>query len=119
MASTLPPSARRFYPNRSSNLEVAKFLIGWTGLRAREFSRLSQRFKDITLTVLIESTSEAETESQFSALSLALKDCVVSFSGMSKAYSSHFKGKADPNGSTLARGWGNRPLVSQDHSSPK
>jgi hypothetical protein len=79
-----------------TNHEVVQIFDWLDGASSPVFSRSEQRFKDITLTILIESTSESETESQFSALILALKECVVSFSGMSKLYSCHFKGKADP-----------------------
>ena len=81
---------------RITNHEVVQIYDWLDGASSPVFSRTEQRFKDITLTVLIESTSEAETENQFSDLILALKDCVVAFSGMDKLYSCHFKGKVEP-----------------------
>lgn len=85
-----------FLSKQITNHEVVQIYDWLDGAVNPVFSRTEQRIKDITLTILIESTSEAETENQFSDLILALKDCVVSFSGLDKLYSCHFKGKVEP-----------------------
>lgn len=68
------------------------------------FSRNEQRFKDITLTFLIESSSVSVTEGYFSALMLAMKDCVILFDELTKYFACHFDGKVEPKKLT-ARAW--------------
>ena len=60
------------------------------------YSRTEQRFKDITLTILLESEAEAETETQFSNLILALQSCDLVFDEMYKHFTCHFQGKSEP-----------------------
>ena len=79
-----------------TNHDVVQVYDWLDGASSPVFSRTEQRFKDITLTILLEASSESETEQQFSNLILALRDCVVAFSGMNKLHSCHFKGKAEP-----------------------
>ena len=79
-----------------SNHDVVQFYDWLDGAIAPVFTRTEQRFKDITLTLLLESNSEAETESQFAALIRALKDCTLEFDSLSKRYDCHFKGKSEP-----------------------
>lgn len=81
---------------RITNHEVVQVFDWLDDASSPVFSRTEQRFKDITLTVLIESPSEVETENQFSALILALKYCEVAFEGMDKLHACHFKGKVEP-----------------------
>ncbi len=79
-----------------TNHDVVQVFDWLEGAASPIFSRSEQRFKDISLTILLEASSESETESQFSSLILAMRDCVVAFSGMNKLYSCHFKGKTEP-----------------------
>ena len=79
-----------------TNHDVVQIYDWLDGASSPVFSRTEQRFKDITLTVLIETSTEAETESQFSALIRELKDCTLVFDGLSKQYDCHFKGKVEP-----------------------
>lgn len=79
-----------------TNHDVVQIYDWLDGAASPVFSRTEQRFKDVTLTILLEAPSEAETEQHFSSLILALRDCVVAFSGMNKLHSCHFKGKAEP-----------------------
>ena len=87
-----------------TNHDVVQIYDWLDGASSPVFNRTEQRFKDITLTVLIETSTEVETESQFSALIRELKDCTVVFDGLSKQYDCHFKGKAEPKRLT-ARAW--------------
>lgn len=79
-----------------TNHDIIQIYDWLDGAASPVFSRSEQRFKDITLTFLIESSSEAETESYFSALILALKESVLVFDEFEKQYACHFKGKAEP-----------------------
>ena len=79
-----------------SNHDVVQIYDWLDGASGPVFSRSEQRFKDITLTILIETSSESETESKFSTLIRALQTCTVVFDGISKLYDCHFKGKAEP-----------------------
>lgn len=79
-----------------TNHDVVQVYDWLDGASSPVFSRTEQRFKDITLTILIESTSESETESQFSDLIRALETCTLVFDGLAKRYDCHFKGKAEP-----------------------
>jgi hypothetical protein len=87
-----------------TNHDVVQIYDWLDGAASPVFSRTEQRFKDITLTILLESASEAETESQFSALIRSLMDCTLIFDGIAKNYDCHFKGKAEPKRLT-ARAW--------------
>lgn len=79
-----------------TNHDIVQVFDWLDGASSPVFSRTEHRFKDIALTILLEAASESETEQQFSSLILAMRDCVVAFSGMSKLHSCHFKGKAEP-----------------------
>jgi hypothetical protein len=87
-----------------TNHDVVQVYDWLDGAANPVFSRSEQRFKDMTLTILLEATTEAETESQFSALIRSLMDCTLVFDGLSKRYDCHFKGKAEPKRLT-ARAW--------------
>jgi hypothetical protein len=80
-----------------TNHDVVQIYDWLDGAPSPVFSRTEQRFKDITLTILIETNSEAETESQFSALIRAMRDCTLVFDGFTKHFDCHFQGKAEPN----------------------
>ena len=60
------------------------------------YTRCEQRFKDISLTILLESDTEAETETQFSDLILELQSCELVFDELLKHFACHFHGKAEP-----------------------
>ncbi|HAL73538.1 MAG TPA: hypothetical protein DCM45_00425 [Clostridiales bacterium] len=79
-----------------SNHDVVQIYDWLDGASSPVFSRSEQKFKDITLTILLESSSESETESQFSTLIRALQTCTIAFDGLTKLYDCHFKGKAEP-----------------------
>ena len=79
-----------------TNHDVIQVYDWLDGAISPVFTRSEQRFKDISLTILLESNSEAETESQFATLIRALKDCTLEFDGLSKRFDCHFKGKAEP-----------------------
>ncbi len=79
-----------------TNHDVVQIYDWLDGAAAPVFTRTEQRFKDITLTILLESNSEAETESRFATLIRAVKDCTLEFDGLSKRYDCRFKGKAEP-----------------------
>jgi hypothetical protein len=87
-----------------TNHDVVQIYDWLDGAASPVFSRTEQRFKDITLTILLEAASEAETESQFSALIRSLMDCTLVFDGLPKRYDCHFKGKTEPKRLT-ARAW--------------
>ena len=87
-----------------TNHDVVQIYDWLDGAASPVFSRSEQRFKDVTHIILLESATEAETESQFSALIRALMDCTLVFDGLSKRYDSCFKGKAEPKRLT-ARAW--------------
>jgi hypothetical protein len=87
-----------------TNHDVVQVYDWMDGAASPVFSRSEQRFKDMTLTILLESASEAETESQFSALIRSLMNCTLVFDGLTKNYDCHFKGKAEPKRLT-ARAW--------------
>lgn len=79
-----------------TNHDVVQVYDWLDGASSPVFSRSEQRFKDITLTILLEAASESEIESQFSAIIRAVQACTVVFAGLSKRYDCHFKGKAEP-----------------------
>jgi hypothetical protein len=87
-----------------TNHDVVQVYDWLDGASSPVFSRSEQRFKYITLTILIESSSESETESQFSALIRALEECTLVFAELPKRYDCHFKGRAEPKHLT-ARAW--------------
>jgi len=87
-----------------TNHDVVQVYDWLDGAASPVFSRSEQRFKDITLTNLIEASLESETESQFSALIRAAKACTVEFDELTKRYDCHFKGRAEPKRLT-ARAW--------------
>lgn len=84
-----------------TNHDVVQIFDWLDGAASPVFTRTEQRFKDITLTLLIETSSETETESQFAALIRALKDCTLTFDGFTKRFDCHFKGKAKPKHLTV------------------
>lgn len=79
-----------------TNHDVVQVYDWLEGASSPVFSRSEQRFKDITLTILLEAASESEIESQFSALIRAVKTCTIVFAGLPKQYDCHFKGKSEP-----------------------
>lgn len=79
-----------------TNHDVVQVYDWLDGSSSPVFSRSEQKFKDISLTILIEASSESETESQFSALIRAIEDCTIVFPELSKSFDCHFKGKAEP-----------------------
>jgi len=79
-----------------TNHEVIQIYDWLDGAISPVFTRSEQRFKDISLTVLIETASESEAESQFSVLIRAMQTCTIVFPGLTKLYDCHFKGKAEP-----------------------
>lgn len=87
-----------------TNHDVVQIYDWLDGAASPVFTRTEQRFKAITLTILLESGSEAETESRFAALVRALRDCTLVFDGLAKRYDCHFQGKAEPTRLT-ARAW--------------
>ena len=87
-----------------TNHDVVQVYDWLDGASRPVFLRSEQRFKDISLTILLEASSESETESQFSALIRTVEDCVIVFAGLPKRYDCHFKGKAEPKRLT-ARAW--------------
>ena len=87
-----------------TNHDVVQVYNWLDGASMPVFARNEQRFKDITLTFLIESSSESATEGSFSALVLALKDCVILFDELSKYFACHFDGKVEPKKLT-AKAW--------------
>lgn len=87
-----------------SNHDVVQVYDWLDGAASPVFTRTEQRFKDISLTVLIETESEPETESQFSALIRAVQSCTIVFADLPKRYDCHFKGKSEPKRLT-ARAW--------------
>ena len=87
-----------------TNHEVIQIYDWLDGAASPVFTRSEQRFKDINLTILLESSSESETESQFSALIRTLKECTLVFDGLAKRFDCHFKGKAEPKRLTV-RSW--------------
>jgi hypothetical protein len=79
-----------------TNHDVVQIYDWLEGAASPVFMRTEQRFKDIALIILIETSSEAETESQFATLIRALKDCTLEFDGFTKRFDCHFRGKAEP-----------------------
>lgn len=87
-----------------TNHDVVQVFNWLDGAAMPVFTRNEQRFKDIALTFLIESSSEAATEGYFSALMLAMKDCIILFNELTKYFACHFDGKVEPKKLT-ARAW--------------
>lgn len=87
-----------------TNHDVIQVYDWLDGASGPVFSRSEQQFKDISLTILIETSSESETESQFSALIRAIQACTVEFDDLPKRFDCHFKGKVEPKYLT-ARAW--------------
>lgn len=79
-----------------SNHDVVQIYDWLDGASCPVYSRTEQRFKDITLTLLLDSDSAAETETNYSALILALQDCDLVFDEMYKHFACHFQGKTEP-----------------------
>lgn len=78
------------------NHEVVQVVDWLEGAGAPIYLRTQQRFKAIRLSLLLESSTDAQTEQNFSNLLLALRKCTLTFADFDKRFDCHFEDTTEP-----------------------
>lgn len=76
--------------------EVVQVYDWLDGATQPVYARSEQRFRELSLTFLIEGATETLTESYFAALMLQLKSCILKFDELAKYFAGHYEGTTEP-----------------------
>lgn len=78
------------------NHEVIQVYDWFDSAMAPVYLRSAQRFRSIKIMLLVEASSESQTEQYTSNLTLALRKCTLTFADLDKRFDCHFEGAVEP-----------------------